>query len=147
MKLRENDGRTVEFKLVDRNTNIDFAEDWLNAGALQRDADGAYLVDDIDYIRDYAKDAIKGCNPDVEGKLIDIILLPQRQLEKLSSGTKSGRGSFFIIRLEADFLFSGSPLFCFEFPVHCTVFNRCPNSYTYVLVCTTNHNPNKKGQS
>lgn len=38
MKLRENDGRTVEFKLVDRNTNIDFAEDWLNAGALQRDA-------------------------------------------------------------------------------------------------------------
>lgn len=69
MKLRENDGRTVEFKLVDRNTNIDFAEDWLNAGALQRDADGAYLVDDIDYIRDYAKDAIKGCNPDVEGKL------------------------------------------------------------------------------
>ena len=39
MKLRENDGRTVEFKLVDRNTNLDFAEDWLNAGALQRDAD------------------------------------------------------------------------------------------------------------
>lgn len=37
MKLRENDGRTVEFKRVDRNTNIDFAEDWLNAGALQRD--------------------------------------------------------------------------------------------------------------
>lgn len=69
MKLRENDGRTVEFKLVDRNTNIDFAEDWLNAGALQRDTDGAYLVDDIDYICDYAKDAITGCNPDVEGKL------------------------------------------------------------------------------
>lgn len=69
MKLRENDGRTVEFKLVDRNTNIDFAEGWLNAGALQRDTDGAYLVDDIDYICDYAKDAITGCNPDVEGKL------------------------------------------------------------------------------
>ena len=62
MKLRENDGRTVEFKLVDRNTNIDFAEDWLNAGALQRDADGAYLVDDIDYILDYVKDAIKELN-------------------------------------------------------------------------------------
>ena len=30
---------------------------------------GAYLVDDIDYILDYVKDAIKGCNPDVEGKL------------------------------------------------------------------------------
>ena len=69
MKLREANGRTVEFKLLDRDTNIDFAEDWLNAGALQRDADGADLVDDIDYIRDYAKDAITGCNPDVEGKL------------------------------------------------------------------------------
>lgn len=34
MTLREHTGRTVEFKLVDRNTNIDFAEDWLNAGAL-----------------------------------------------------------------------------------------------------------------
>ncbi len=32
MTLREHTGRTVEFKLVDRNTNIDFAEDWLNAG-------------------------------------------------------------------------------------------------------------------
>lgn len=69
MKLREANGRTVEFKLLDRDTNIDFAEDWLNAGALQRDTDGAYLVDDIDYICDYAKDAITGCNPDVEGKL------------------------------------------------------------------------------
>lgn len=48
MTLREHTGRTVEFKLVDRNTNIDFAEDWLNAGVLQRDTDGAYLVDDID---------------------------------------------------------------------------------------------------
>lgn len=60
MTLREHTGRTVEFKL---------AEDWLNAGVLQRDTDGAYLVDDIDYILDYVKDAIKGCNPDVEGKL------------------------------------------------------------------------------
>ena len=58
MTLREHTGRTVEFKLVDRNTNIDFAEDWLNAGALQRDVDGAYLVDSIDYILDYVKDAI-----------------------------------------------------------------------------------------
>lgn len=41
MKLKEANGRTVEFKLLDRNTNVDFAEDWLNAGALQRDSDGA----------------------------------------------------------------------------------------------------------
>ena len=58
MTLREHTGRTVEFRLLERNTNIDFAEDWLNAGALQRDVDGAYLVDSIDYILDYVKDAI-----------------------------------------------------------------------------------------
>lgn len=34
-----------------------------------RDADGAYLVDSIDYIIDYVNDAINGCNPDMEGKL------------------------------------------------------------------------------
>lgn len=62
MTLREHTGRTVEFRLLERNTNIDFAEDWLNAGALQRDVDGAYLVDSIDYILDYVKDAINGCN-------------------------------------------------------------------------------------
>lgn len=48
---------------------VDFAEDWLNAGALSRDADGAYLVESIDYIIDYVNDAINGCNPDVAGKL------------------------------------------------------------------------------
>ena len=37
--------------------------------ALSRDADGAYLVDSIDYIIDYVNDAINGCNPDIEGKL------------------------------------------------------------------------------
>lgn len=30
MTLREHTGRTVEFRLLERNTNIDFAEDWLN---------------------------------------------------------------------------------------------------------------------
>lgn len=29
MTLREHTGRTVEFRLLERNTNIDFAEDWL----------------------------------------------------------------------------------------------------------------------
>ena len=49
--------------------NQHFAEDWLNAGSLSRDADGAYLVDSIDYIIDYVDDAINGCNPDFVGKL------------------------------------------------------------------------------
>lgn len=68
MLLRDSNGRSVEFRLFS-SSGIDFAEDWLNAGCLPRDADGAYLVDSIDYIIDYATDAINGCNPDFEGRL------------------------------------------------------------------------------
>lgn len=68
MLLRDSFGRSVEFRLFG-SSGVDFAEDWLNAGALSRDTDGAYLVDSVDYVIDYATDAINGCNPDVEGKL------------------------------------------------------------------------------
>lgn len=68
MLLRDLSGRSVEFRLFS-SAGVDFAEDWLNAGSLPRDADGAYLVDDIDYVIDYANDAINGRNPDIDGKL------------------------------------------------------------------------------
>lgn len=69
MLLREfTTGRTVEFYLY-APSGIDFSHDWLDAGGIPRDEDGAYLVDSIDYIIDYANDAINGCNPDFEGKL------------------------------------------------------------------------------
>ena len=68
MLLRDSNGRSVQFHLY-ASSGVDFAEDWLNAGFLPRDSDGAYLVDDIDYVIDYANDAINGCNPDFEGKL------------------------------------------------------------------------------
>lgn len=68
MLLRDSTGRSVEFHLF-ASSGVDFAEDWLNAGCLPRDADGAYLVDSIDYIINYATDAINGCNSDFEGKL------------------------------------------------------------------------------
>lgn len=68
MLLRDSTGRSVEFHLF-VPSGVDFAEDWLNAGALPRDADGAYLVDSVDYIIDYVNDAINGRNPDFEGKL------------------------------------------------------------------------------
>ena len=68
MLLRDSTGRSVEFRLY-TSSGVDFAEDWLNAGSLSRDADGAYLVDSIDYIIDYATDAINGRNPDFESKL------------------------------------------------------------------------------
>lgn len=68
MLLRDSIGRSVEFRLFS-SSGVDFSEDWLNAGSLPRAADGAYLVDDIDYIIDYVNDAINGCNPDLDGKL------------------------------------------------------------------------------
>lgn len=68
MLLRDFTGRSVEFHLY-ASSGVDFAEDWLDAGSLSRGADGAYLVESIDYIIDYVNDAINGCNQDVEGKL------------------------------------------------------------------------------
>lgn len=68
MLLRDSTGRSVEFYLFD-SSGIDFSYDWLDAGSIPRDEDGAYLVESIDYIIDYANDAINGCNPDFEGKL------------------------------------------------------------------------------
>lgn len=68
MLLRDSTGRSVEFHLF-ASSGVDFAEDWLNAGSLSRDVDGAYLVDSIDYIIDYVTDAVNGCNPDFECKL------------------------------------------------------------------------------
>ena len=68
MLLRDSTGRSVEFHLF-ASSGVDFAEDWLNAGSLSRDVDGAYLVDSVDYIIDYVTDAINGCNPDFEDKL------------------------------------------------------------------------------
>ena len=68
MLLRDSAGRSVEFHLF-ASSGVDVSEDWLNAGCLPRDEDGAYLVNDIDYIIDYVTDAINGCNPDLVGKL------------------------------------------------------------------------------
>lgn len=75
MLLRDSTGRSVVFHLY-ASSGVDFAEDWLNAGCLPRDADGVYLVNDIDYIIDYVKDAIDGRNSDIEGKLdADLVVL------------------------------------------------------------------------
>lgn len=68
MLLRDSTGCTVEFHLF-ASSGVDFAEDWLHAGCLPCDENGVYLVNDIDYIIDYANDAINGCNSDLEGKL------------------------------------------------------------------------------
>lgn len=75
MLLRDSAGRSVEFHLF-ASSGVDWAEDWLDAGCLPRAADGAYLVDDIDYIIDYATDAINGCNGDIDGKIdADLVVM------------------------------------------------------------------------
>lgn len=75
MLLRDSTGRSVDFHLF-ISSGEDLAEDWLDAGRLPRDEDGVYLVNDIDYIIDYATDAINGCNADIEGKLdADLVVL------------------------------------------------------------------------
>jgi len=75
MLLRDSTGRSVEFRLF-ASSGVDFTEDWLDAGRLPRDEEGAYLVNDIDYIIDYATDAINGCNSDIEGKLdADLVVM------------------------------------------------------------------------
>ena len=44
-------------------------KEYLNAGSLDREADGTYLVRDVPYIIDYTTDACNGSNPDFEEPL------------------------------------------------------------------------------
>ena len=69
MIIKDAKGVIAEVHMYDNVTGIDIVEDYLNAGSLERDADGAYLVDDVYYIDDYATDARNGCNPDFEDNL------------------------------------------------------------------------------
>lgn len=69
MIIRDAKGITAEVHMYDNVTCVDFVEDYLNAGTLDRDADGVYLVNDVYYIDDYATDACNGCNPDFEDAL------------------------------------------------------------------------------
>lgn len=69
MIIKDAKGITAEVHLYDDITGLDVVEDYLHAGSLDRDADGAYLVEDVHYIDDYAKEACNGSNPDFEEPL------------------------------------------------------------------------------
>ena len=69
MIIRDAKGITAEVHLYDNDTGLDFVEDYLNAGRLNLDADGTYLVEDARYIDDYATDACNGSNPDFDEPL------------------------------------------------------------------------------
>lgn len=69
MIIKDAFGNTAEVHLYDKDTGLDFVEEYLNAGSLDRDADGNYLVEDVPYIIDYTTDACIGSNPDFEEPL------------------------------------------------------------------------------
>lgn len=69
MIIKDAFGNTAEVHLYDNDTGLDFVEEYLNAGSLDRDADGNYLVEDVPYIIDYTTDACIGSNPDFEEPL------------------------------------------------------------------------------
>lgn len=69
MIIKDAFGNTAEVHLYDKDTGLDFVEEYLNAGSLDRDADGNYLVKDVPYIIDYTTDACIGSNPDFEEAL------------------------------------------------------------------------------
>ena len=69
MIIKDAYGNTAEVHLYDKDTGLDFVEEYLNAGSLDREADGTYLVGDVPYIIDYTTDACIGSNPDFEEPL------------------------------------------------------------------------------
>lgn len=69
MIIKDAKGITAEVHLYDDITGLDFVEDYLYAGGLDRDADGNYLVKDVHYIDDYVTEACNGSNPDFEEPL------------------------------------------------------------------------------
>lgn len=69
MIIKDASGKTAEVHLYDKDTGLDFVEEYLNAGSLDRDADGNYLVKDVVYIIDYTTDACNGSNLDFEEPL------------------------------------------------------------------------------
>ena len=69
MIIKDALGYTAEVHLYDNDTGMDFVEEYLNAGSLERDEEGAYLVKDVPYIIDYTTDACNGSNSDFEEPL------------------------------------------------------------------------------
>lgn len=69
MIIKDAMGITAEVHLYDNDTGLDFVEEFLDAGSLDRDADGTYMVEDVHYIDDYATGACDGSNSDFEEAL------------------------------------------------------------------------------
>ena len=49
-------GFILNIRMTDNNTGCDFEHDFFEVGGLEQDDNGNYIVDDIDYLVDQAKD-------------------------------------------------------------------------------------------
>ena len=49
-------GFVLNIRMADDNTGCDFEHDFFEVGGLEQDDNGNYIVDDIDYLVDQAKD-------------------------------------------------------------------------------------------
>lgn len=75
------DGKeVVEIRMVDRNSGMDFEDDFFDVGRLKyNEALEAYIVDDIYYLIDYAQSYADGSNTDIDYAVDDDgkVILPE----------------------------------------------------------------------
>lgn len=57
----------LNIRMTDNNTGCDFEHDFFEVGGLERDDYGNYIVDDIDYLVDQAKDCWACCGDYADG--------------------------------------------------------------------------------
>lgn len=61
------DSHILTISMIDNTTGAAFEADFFEVGNLNYNADlGAYKVDDVEYLADYARDYANGVNPDFE---------------------------------------------------------------------------------
>lgn len=61
------DSCILSIEMLDNSTGAAFEADFFEVGNLNYNADlGAYKVDDVEYLADYARDYANGVNPDFE---------------------------------------------------------------------------------
>ena len=61
------DSKLLTISMTDNTTGTSFEADFFEVGNLNYNADlGAYKVDDVEYLADYAKDYANGTNPDFD---------------------------------------------------------------------------------
>ena len=59
--------KILSIKMTDTNTGIDFENDFFEVGGLEYNADlGAYKVEDVEYLADYAQSYADGTNSDID---------------------------------------------------------------------------------